>query len=334
MRLPGPDLRPRHLRRRMPSPSIFPTPEGTHVFCRSAVNTSVLRVFSYAETERRQTFCGPTSLAIVMNSLGVKDPTPASLFPYHLVTQDVVFTPANQAVKSFEDVEKSGVTLDQLAQFANNLKLSASAVHAADLSAADMRARLIAAVGQPDTRVIVNFSRASLGQEGEGHFSPLVAYDAASNSFLILDVARYKYPPAWVTATGARYQPEDDGSHVRFVARRLDRNPVGGPQLTAVHFPPFPDEAPHFGPLVGVGAPFGSRWHRGRDHSEVGHDVVLQSRRGNGIRRRILGSAMPLQDPKSGALGMDRARCAAQQILETTEAYKRSFRAALRVQNP
>ena len=64
-----------------------------------------------------------------------------------------------------------------------------------------MRARLIAALGQPDSRVIVNFNRASLGQEGEGHFSPLVAYDAASDSFLILDVARYKYPPAWVNFT-------------------------------------------------------------------------------------------------------------------------------------
>jgi Phytochelatin synthase len=71
-------------------------------------------------------------------------------------------------------------------------------IHAADLSAADMRARLMTAIGRPDSRVIVNFNRASLGQEGEGHFSPLVAYDPASDSFLILDVARYKYPPAWV----------------------------------------------------------------------------------------------------------------------------------------
>jgi len=88
--------------------------------------------------------------------------------------------------------------LDQLARFATNLKLSASAVHAADLSAAHMRARLITAIGQPDSRVIVNFDRASLGQEREGHFSPLVAYDPTSDSFLILDVARYKCPPAWV----------------------------------------------------------------------------------------------------------------------------------------
>jgi hypothetical protein len=59
-----------------------------------------------------------------MNSLGVNDPTPPSLFPYHLVTQETVFTPANLAVKSYEEVDKSGLTLDQLAQFARNLKLS------------------------------------------------------------------------------------------------------------------------------------------------------------------------------------------------------------------
>jgi len=181
-------------------PVYLPTAAGTERFGRSAVNPSALKVFSYAETERHQSFCGPTSLAIVMNSLGVNDPTPPSLFPYHLVTQETIFTPANLAVKSYEEVDKNGVTLDELARFAANLKLSASVIHAADLPAADMRARLIAALGQPDTRVVVNFNRATLGQEGEGHFSPLVAYDQASDSFLILDVARYKYPPWWVSA--------------------------------------------------------------------------------------------------------------------------------------
>jgi Phytochelatin synthase len=171
---------------------------GTERFARSAVNPSVLKVLGYFETESRLTFCGPTSLAIAMNSLGLNDPTPPSLFPYHLVTQQTVFTPANLLVKSYDEVDRSGLMLDQLARFAKNLKLQASVLHAADLSASDLRARLIAALGQPDSRVIVNFNRASLGQEGEGHFSPLVAYDAISDSFLILDVARYKYPPAWV----------------------------------------------------------------------------------------------------------------------------------------
>ena len=29
----------------------------------------------------------------------------------------------------------------------------------------------------------------------------MAAYDAKADRFLILDVARYKYPPVWVTAT-------------------------------------------------------------------------------------------------------------------------------------
>ena len=180
-------------------PVYLNSPTGAERFGRSAVNSSALSVLRYAETERHQSFCGPTSLAIAMNSLGINDPTPPSLFPYHLATQDTVFTPPNQAIKSYEEVERSGLALNQLAQFANNLNLSASVLHAADLSAADMRERLLAAIGRPDSRVIVNFFRGSLGQEGGGHFSPLVAYDPASDSFLILDVARYKYPPVWAS---------------------------------------------------------------------------------------------------------------------------------------
>jgi len=46
--------------------------------------------------------------------------------------------------------------------------------------------------------VIVNYLRKAIGQERGGHISPLAAYDAKADRFLILDVARYKYPPVWV----------------------------------------------------------------------------------------------------------------------------------------
>jgi glutathione gamma-glutamylcysteinyltransferase len=46
--------------------------------------------------------------------------------------------------------------------------------------------------------LVVSFSRASLGQTGDGHFSPLAAYHEASDSVLVLDVARFKYTPYWV----------------------------------------------------------------------------------------------------------------------------------------
>ena len=48
--------------------------------------------------------------------------------------------------------------------------------------------------------MIVNYLRKAIGQQLGGHISPLAAYDAEADRFLILDVARYKYPPVWVTA--------------------------------------------------------------------------------------------------------------------------------------
>lgn len=35
-------------------------------------------------------------------------------------------------------------------------------------------------------------------QQKGGHISPLAAYDRETDRFMILDVARYKYPPVWV----------------------------------------------------------------------------------------------------------------------------------------
>jgi hypothetical protein len=61
-----------------------------------------------------------------------------------------------------------------------------------------LRERLLLALKEPNTRVLVNYSRVPLGQEGDGHISPVAAYDEASDSVLVLDVARYKYSPVWI----------------------------------------------------------------------------------------------------------------------------------------
>lgn len=51
--------------------------------------------------------------------------------------------------------------------------------------------------------VAVSYSRKIVGQTGSGHFSPIGAYypsiDGKSDMVLILDVARFKYPPHWVS---------------------------------------------------------------------------------------------------------------------------------------
>jgi hypothetical protein len=40
-----------------------------------------------------------------------------------------------------------------------------------------------------------------IGEVGGGHWSPIAAFDAATDSALVLDVARYKYPAVWVPIT-------------------------------------------------------------------------------------------------------------------------------------
>ena len=48
-------------------------------------------------------------------------------------------------------------------------------------------------------RMIVNFSRSALEQTGEhGHFSCIGAYEAESDMALVMETARFKYPPFWV----------------------------------------------------------------------------------------------------------------------------------------
>jgi hypothetical protein len=174
------------------------TPDGAARFHRAAGGPQALGLLAHLETEEFLTFCGPASLATALNSLGIHEPSPAAFHPFRRMTQDSLFTPANLAVKSYAAVQAGGLTLEQLAAFARNLGAEAEATHAEALDAATLRARLAEALADPARRVIANYSRIPLGQEGDGHISPLAAYDAGSDSVLILDVARYKYRPVWV----------------------------------------------------------------------------------------------------------------------------------------
>ena len=46
--------------------------------------------------------------------------------------------------------------------------------------------------------LILNYSRKTLDQTGDGHFSPVGGYHEREDMVLILDVARFKYPPYWI----------------------------------------------------------------------------------------------------------------------------------------
>jgi hypothetical protein len=151
-------------------------------------------------TQKTQAFCGVASIVMVLNALGLPAPTTPEYAPYHVFTQDDVFTPDTEAVLPQAVLAHRGMTLDQLGRLLDVLGTRAEVHHAADMSLDAFRAAAVGALSAKDRYVVVNYLRRAIGQESGGHISPLAAYHAPSDRFLILDVARYKYPPVWVKA--------------------------------------------------------------------------------------------------------------------------------------
>jgi len=46
--------------------------------------------------------------------------------------------------------------------------------------------------------MILSYYRPTLNQSGSGHFSPIGGYNSNKDLVLIMDVARFKYPPHWI----------------------------------------------------------------------------------------------------------------------------------------
>lgn len=163
------------------------------------LNRDYFSLATYLETEQVLTFCGPASVAAVANSLNIDRPSPDRLYPWTLFTQDLLFNAANQELKPYGMVEHEGLTLAELDQFIENIGLAADHHFADETSVDKLRSAIETTLSNRNARLIVNYSRQALPQVGNGHISPIGAYDADTDSVLILDVAKYKYPPVWIS---------------------------------------------------------------------------------------------------------------------------------------
>ncbi len=93
------------------------------------------------------------------------------------------------------------MALDTYGQFLSFFPVQATVRHAADTTLDAFRTLTIATLESPKQFLVVNYYRPDVGQADGGHFSPVAAYDAVTDRFLILDVTRGKYPPVWVPAS-------------------------------------------------------------------------------------------------------------------------------------
>jgi len=151
-------------------------------------------------TQKTQTFCGVASIVMVVNALQLQAPAVPEYDPYHTFTQDNLLDAKTEAILPRAVLAERGMTLDQIGGLLTSLSLKAEVVHASDTTLDAFRDMARAHLSKPGQFIIANYLRKAMGQEKGGHISPLAAYDKLTDRFLILDVARYKYPPVWVTA--------------------------------------------------------------------------------------------------------------------------------------
>jgi Phytochelatin synthase len=167
-------------------------------------------------TQKNQAYCGVASLVMVLNALGVPAPATPEFEPFRTFTQDNVLNERTEKIRPQEILAKKGMTLDQFGEVLGTYPVQADVRHAADSSLDEFRTSATQYLDAPDRHVIVNYLRDAIGQERGGHFSPLAAYDADSDRFLLLDVSRYKYPPIWVEADdlfAAMNTPDSDNDN-------------------------------------------------------------------------------------------------------------------------
>ena len=164
-------------------------------------------------TQVNPAFCGPATIAMVLNALELPRPPSDATLGLGLFDQDNVFSAAAEAAKPRAEVLRGGMTLDDLGAFLGSYGFEVDVTHAGDSSLDTFRDAAIAGLNDRDRFVLVNYLRSAIGQEKGGHISPLAAYDADTDRFLVLDVSRYKHPPIWVEAEalfGAMETPDAD----------------------------------------------------------------------------------------------------------------------------
>jgi hypothetical protein len=175
--------------------------EGEKFFLESGALAAYFPIADNFVTQKTQAYCGVASIVMVLNALGAPAPSTPEYQPYHVFTQDNVLDEHTDAVLPREALAKQGMTLDQLGGLLALHPVAVEVRHAADGGLDAFRAAARDYLAAKDHFVVVNYLRKAIGQQTGGHISPLAAYDAKVDRFLILDVARYKYPPVWVKAS-------------------------------------------------------------------------------------------------------------------------------------
>jgi hypothetical protein len=162
------------------------------------LSENTLKLLDQFTTQESVTYCGVASVVMILNAININPPVASKYQPYRYYTQEDFFTEKVQKIISQQEAAIIGITLEQLGKIIETFNLKTKIYYANELDESTFRKTLQMALAKQQF-VIVNFLRTGLHEKGGGHHSPLAAYDEQTDRFLLLDVARYKYPSIWVS---------------------------------------------------------------------------------------------------------------------------------------
>ena len=184
-------------RRTLPTNAVaFSSPEGREVFSEALATEGLNGYFPLAEqfhTQSEPAFCGLGSLVVALNALSI-DPGRMWKGPWRWFSEELL-----DCCAPLTDISERGVDIDEFACLARCNGADVE-VHRSDVSDRESWRAALAIAASGEAVVIASYDRSAIGQTGSGHFSPIGGYHLNRDIALILDVARFKYPPHWISA--------------------------------------------------------------------------------------------------------------------------------------
>jgi hypothetical protein len=178
--------------------------DGKVLRARISADADYWQLIPWFAEQINQTYCGVASAITVLNAMPIKKPVDPIYAPHAYFTQRNFFTPEVVKIISPKTVLNQGMTRDEMVKTLARQGVKASSIAGDSIDESALRSLLQKTLGDDGQFVLVNFSRASLGQDGGGHWSVLAAYDSLSDRALILDVSKYMYAPEWVEISTLR----------------------------------------------------------------------------------------------------------------------------------
>ena len=183
---------------------------GKEIFREALASGGMESYFALAEqfvTQSEPAYCSLSSLAMVLNALNF-DPKKVWKGVWRWVSEETLQCETQVCGHTLEKVRRNGMDFNEFESLArcHGIRIRAQRNDAKNHSEAcnhnlSQFRSYVAAISSSDKSesfIVANFSRKVLGQTGDGHFSPIGGYHKDRDLVLIMDVARFKYPPFWV----------------------------------------------------------------------------------------------------------------------------------------